>query len=105
MYQPKTELRDGRVISAEALIRWNHPKLGFVPPDEFVPIAEHSGLITPLTLFVLHTALAQREAWRRNGYDIGVAVNISPRSLTDPSFVDEVTRALSGVGAPPDALT
>jgi diguanylate cyclase (GGDEF)-like protein len=105
MYQPKTELRDGAVRSVEALLRWNHPRLGFIPPDEFIPIAEHSGLITPLTMFVLQSALAQREAWRRGGIELEVAVNISPRSLADPDFADQVTRFLRDANVPPSALT
>ena len=63
-YQPKVDLRSGKIIGVEALARWNHPELGFVPPDEFIPLAEHSTLITPLTMLVLRRALRDGERWR-----------------------------------------
>jgi EAL domain-containing protein (putative c-di-GMP-specific phosphodiesterase class I) len=104
-FQPKVDLRDGAVIGAEALVRWNHPERGFIGPDEFVPVAEHSGLITPLTFSVLRQSLDACATWRRAGRPLGVAVNISPRSLLDPSFVDEVARALAAVEVPASAVT
>jgi diguanylate cyclase (GGDEF)-like protein len=104
-FQPKVRLRDGAVVGAEALVRWQHPERGLVPPDEFVPVAEHSGLITPLTLTVLRQALDWCETWWRAGRQLGVAVNISPRSLLDPGFVDEVTRTLATVAVPASAVT
>jgi EAL domain-containing protein (putative c-di-GMP-specific phosphodiesterase class I) len=103
--QPKVQLRDGSVLSAEALVRWEHPERGIIGPDDFIPVAEHSGLITPLTYWVLRQSLAACEAWRRAGWAVGVAVNISPRSLAEPSFVDEVARALAAVEVPADAVT
>ena len=103
--QPKVQLRDGVVLAAEALVRWEHPERGIIGPDEFIPVAEHSGLITPLTYWVLHQSLAACESWRRAGWAVGVAVNISPRSLAEPSFVDEVARALAAVEVPADAVT
>jgi diguanylate cyclase (GGDEF)-like protein len=104
-FQPKVGVRDGVVVGAEALVRWRHPTRGLVPPDEFVPVAEHSGLITPLTLAVLRQALDQCEHWRRDGRPLGVAVNVSPRSLLDPAFVEEVARALAVVAVPASAVT
>jgi diguanylate cyclase (GGDEF)-like protein len=104
-YQPKVRVRDGVVVGAEALVRWHHPTRGLVPPDEFIPVAEHSGLITPLTLAVLRQALDQCERWHRDGRSLGVAVNISPRSLLDPAFVDEVMRALAVVAVPASSVT
>jgi diguanylate cyclase (GGDEF)-like protein len=104
-FQPKVRLRDGVVVAAEALVRWQHPTRGMVPPDEFVPVAEHSGLITPLTLTVLRQALEWCERVRRSGHDLGVSVNVSPRNLLDPSFVDEVARAVAAVEVPAAALT
>jgi diguanylate cyclase (GGDEF)-like protein len=104
-FQPKLRLRDGEVIGAEALVRWNHPQRGVLGPDEFVPVAEHSGLISPLTFVVLRQALAACAEWRRAGRPLGVAVNISPRSLLEPSFVDEVARAIAAVEVPAAAVT
>ena len=104
-FQPKVRLRDGQVVGAEALVRWVHPQRGFIGPDEFVPVAEHSGLITPLTFAVLRQSLDACASWRRAGRPLGVAVNISPRSLLDPSFVDEVARALAVVEVPASAVT
>jgi diguanylate cyclase (GGDEF)-like protein len=104
-FQPKLRLRDGEVIGAEALVRWNHPQRGVLGPDEFVPVAEHSGLISPLTFVVLRQALAACADWRRAGRPLGVAVNISPRSLLEPSFVDEVARAIAAVEVPASAVT
>ena len=104
-FQPKVRLRDGEAVGAEALVRWIHPTLGFIPPDEFIPVAEHSGLITPLTFAVLRQSLDACASWRRAGRPLGVAVNISPRSLLDPSFVDEVARALAAVEVPASAVT
>jgi diguanylate cyclase (GGDEF)-like protein len=102
--QPKVRLRDGVVLGAEALVRWNHPERGFIGPDDFIPVAEHSGLITPLTFSVLRQSLAACESWRRAGWTVGIAVNVSPRSLSS-AFVDEVARALAAVEVPADAVT
>jgi diguanylate cyclase (GGDEF)-like protein len=104
-FQPKVRLSDGEPLGAEALVRWIHPTRGMIAPDEFIPVAEHSGLITPLTFAVLRQALDACSGWRRAGRALGVAVNISPRSLLDPSFVDEVARALAAVEVPASAVT
>jgi diguanylate cyclase (GGDEF)-like protein len=100
-YQPKVAMATGRVIGVEALVRWPHPVEGLVPPDEFVPLAERTGLIGPLTDFVLRTALAQCRRWAEAGHHLSVAVNLSARSLLDADLVDDVARALavSGVDA------
>ncbi|MGZ8736637.1 MAG: putative bifunctional diguanylate cyclase/phosphodiesterase [Nocardioides sp.] len=103
-YQPKVDLRSGEIIGVEALARWNHPELGCVPPDEFIPLAEHSTLITPLTMLMLRRALRDGERWRAAVGEFSVAVNISPRSLLDLSFVDEVARELARVDLPPSSL-
>ena len=103
-YQPKVDLRTGQVIGVEALVRWEHPELGRVGPDEFIPLAEHSTLITPLTLLVLRKALEHGQRWKAMTERFSVAVNISPRSLLDPLFVDEVTRAPARVELPASAL-
>ncbi len=104
-YQPKTEPRSGRTVGAEALVRWEHPVLGSLPPDEFIPLAEHAGLIGRLTEFVLATALAECAAWRAAGHELSVAVNLSVRSLTDPALPGRVREALSDAGLPPEYLT
>ena len=104
-YQPKSDLRTGRVTGLEALLRWNHPKHGPVPPDEFIPIAEQTGSIRALTTFVLEEALTQCGAWRRAGLKLDMAVNLSVRSLLDTDLPDEIERLLVDTGIPPACLT
>jgi diguanylate cyclase (GGDEF)-like protein len=104
-FQPKVSLRDGRVTGVEALARWVHPERGMIFPDDFIPVAEHSGLITPLTMTVLRQSLQACEQWRREGKALGVAVNLSPRSLLEPDFVEGVARALAAVEVPASAVT
>ena len=94
-YQPEVELRTGRVEGVEALVRWQHPERGLVPPDEFIPLAEHTGLIRPLTHLVLDRALGQCAEWRRQGLELTVAVNLSVRSLHDLRLPDEVRTMLA----------
>jgi EAL domain-containing protein (putative c-di-GMP-specific phosphodiesterase class I) len=103
--QPKARLDTGQVVGVEALVRWEHPELGWVPPDEFVPIAERSGLIGPLTTRVLDGALAACAQWRAAGHDLSVAVNLSARSLHDADLVEEVDRLLRRHGVPAERLT
>lgn len=97
-YQPKALLSTGQAQGVEALIRWQHPTLGLVPPDQFIPMAEHTGLIKALTSWVLNTALCQLREWRE-GTDqhipqLSMAVNLSTRSLLDDAFPAEVVAAL-----------
>ena len=103
-YQPKVNLRTGETIGAEALIRWHHPERGFVPPDELVSVAEQTGLIKPLTAWVVERALAQRAEWERSGIEIQVAVNLSVWNLQDPELVDQVRDGLARHRLPPHAL-
>ncbi len=103
-YQPQVDLLDGRVTGVEALVRWSHPIRGVVYPDDFIAVAEHAGLIRPLTLFVLDAALARAEEWRRDGVDLRVAVNLSARSLVQPSCVDDVAAMLKRHDTPAGAL-
>jgi diguanylate cyclase (GGDEF)-like protein len=103
--QPQAELGSGRVVGVEALVRWKHPELGWIPPDEFVPVAERSGLIGLLTTRVLDAALAACALWRAAGRDLGIAVNLSARSLQNTDVVDEVTRLLRRHDVPADRLT
>ena len=104
-YQPKVRVADVAVTGVEALVRWQHPVLGNVPPDDFIPIAEHTGVIVPLTSFVLRTALQQSAAWSALGHDLDVAVNVSPRALLSPDFVGEVADVLRDTGVPARRLT
>jgi diguanylate cyclase (GGDEF)-like protein len=103
--QPKALLASGDVVGVEALVRWTHPQFGPVSPDEFIPVAERSGLIGPLTTRVLDVALGACAQWRAAGLDLGVAVNLSTRSLRDADLVDDVSRVLRRHGVPSDRLT
>jgi diguanylate cyclase (GGDEF)-like protein len=105
VYQPKAELPDGRVIGMEALLRWHDPDHGPVPPDEFIPIAESTGLIAALSRHVLEVATDQARAWIDQGMPLGMAVNVSVRNLLEPGLVDRIDRLLAGTGLPPFLLT
>ncbi len=89
-YQPKVCLKTDRVIGMEALVRWHHPELGFVPPDEFIPLAEQTGLIHPLTDWVMQQAMKFCAQLRAEGYELTVAVNLSTFALQDAGFADEL---------------
>jgi diguanylate cyclase (GGDEF)-like protein len=102
-YQPKVRF-DGHVAGLEALVRWVHPERGRVPPDEFIAIAESSGLMPHLTEYVLDTALAQVARWRAQGLKVPVAVNVSPRDVHTPGFAGLVAARLARHGVPPGAL-
>jgi diguanylate cyclase (GGDEF)-like protein len=93
-FQPKAELESGRIVGVEALVRWQHPERGLLPPGQFIPIAEHTGVITQLTRYVLNDALRQSRAWRDAGLAINVAVNLSPRSFLDGQLAVEIPRLL-----------
>jgi diguanylate cyclase (GGDEF)-like protein len=106
VFQPKLDPRTGVVTGAEALARWHHHEHGNIPPDQFVPLAEHAGLVRPLTVHVLEVALRRCASWRRAGHDhLHVAVNLSPSSLKDPTLTDQVAKLLGQSGLPPSALT
>jgi EAL domain-containing protein (putative c-di-GMP-specific phosphodiesterase class I) len=92
------------VVAVEALARWPHPRLGYVPPLEFLPLAEDADLMDPLTLFVLDEALAQCAAWRRSDKSITVAINISTTNLLNPRFCREVAKLLERHELLPDCL-
>jgi diguanylate cyclase (GGDEF)-like protein len=104
-WQPQADLRTGVVVGAEALLRWTHQQLGFVPPEEFVGLAERTGLIRPLTLFVLRSATTQWRAWHDAGFDWAISVNLSARNLLDRNLVDDVADALGDAAMPPSLLT
>ncbi|MGZ4594536.1 MAG: EAL domain-containing protein [Actinomycetes bacterium] len=94
-YQPKIHVEDGTVAGVEALVRWRHPTRGMVLPDEFIPLAEQSGLMQRITDLVLDEALSQVAAWTRSGLRIPVAVNVSMRDLQDPQFADRLGERLA----------
>jgi diguanylate cyclase (GGDEF)-like protein len=100
--QPKFRLSDGAVVAFEALVRWQHPLHGLLLPDEFIPVAERSGLVRQLTVVVLDDVLAAAAQWKAGGRSLGVAVNLSPRNLLDPDLVGDVGRLLRrhGIAAP-----
>jgi diguanylate cyclase (GGDEF)-like protein len=103
-YQPKAELRTGRIVGVEALARWEHPELGVLEPSEFVPIAEQTGLIITLTSAVLDAALERVATWRSLGHEITVAVNLSARSFLDAGLAHEIPALLAARGVPPECL-
>jgi diguanylate cyclase (GGDEF)-like protein len=103
-YQPLIDFATGRVAGAEALARWNHPERGTIPPVEFIPLAEHTGLIRPLTRLVLGEAVAEAGRWHARGLDLTVAVNLSVHSLHDPGLLPALRAALTASGLPPQAL-
>src|ERR1022692_1309355 len=103
-YQPQLDLRTGEIVAVESLLRWVHPRLGIVPPLEFLSLAEEAGLMGPITALVLSDALAQCAAWRSAGSPLSVSVNISPTNLLDPRFTDLVRDLLESHQVPAEAL-
>lgn len=93
-YQPKIALPTGRIFGVEGLVRWKHPTYGFIPPDEFIVLAEQSGLIKALTLWVFKTAFEQHRSWKQKGLDLSISVNLSARNLHDPHFPDQIVECL-----------
>ena len=103
-YQPKFALPSLELVGVEALARWRHPERGLVSPADFIPAAESSGLIVPLTLNVLDQALTQLAQWRSHGHDFTMAVNLSPRCLAEPNLTADITDRLERLGIPADRL-
>ncbi|MDX5372096.1 MAG: EAL domain-containing protein, partial [Pseudomonadaceae bacterium] len=103
-FQPKLEIRARRLLGVECLVRWIHPVHGFVPPDEFIPLAEQTGNVCALTRWVVRTALAQSRAWHDQGLDLKVAVNVSALDLADPGFAGYIAAQLGEHGVQPAGL-
>lgn len=105
-YQPQIDMRTKQLIGVEALIRWNHPKIGPVSPAEFIPLAEETGLILPIGTWVMETACAQNKAWQEAGLPpVCVSVNVSLRQFMQLDFAEQVERILERTGLSPEWLT
>jgi diguanylate cyclase len=104
-YQPKVDLTTNQLCGVEALARWPHPAHGLIPPDQFIPLAEQTGLIAPLTQWVLEAALRQLHTWAQDGLRLGVAVNLSTHILHDPTLPDTVAWLLQRYAVAPERLT
>ena len=103
-YQPQLTLRTGEILAVEALLRWAHPRLGLLPPDNFLPIAEEAGLMDSITAWVLDEAAAQCMAWRDAGRPLTMAVNVSSNTLLASGFVEMVTSCLGRHDLAPENL-
>ncbi len=103
-YQPKAELETGRIVGVEALVRWLHPERGFIPPNDFIPIAERTGLIKPLSLYVLAAAVVQCRRWSDDGLDLHVAVNLTIPDLLDLELPDRISVLLEETGVAAEQL-
>src|SRR3954465_11665336 len=103
-YQPKVDLRTGKAKGVEALARWHHPERGMLSPDEFIPLAERSNLLRPMTLYLIDTALRQANAWRSKGLDISVAVNLSMQNMLDLRLPNDLARLLTSWRLPAGSL-
>ncbi|WP_312034102.1 bifunctional diguanylate cyclase/phosphodiesterase [Actinoplanes sp. TBRC 11911] len=104
VYQPVVALPSMRPVGAEALLRWHHPTLGAVRPDEFIPVAEESGLINRIGSWVLERATRQLADWLAQGHDVWVSVNLSPKELHAADYAGQVAELLAECGAPPQRL-
>jgi diguanylate cyclase (GGDEF)-like protein len=104
-YQPKVDLTTGQITGVEALLRWTHPEFGMLPPTQFIPLAEETGLIVPIGRWVLKQACAQSMAWQRQGLrPVSMAVNLSPRQFVDEGLLQDIDEALSSCGMSPTLL-
>lgn len=105
LYQPKVAVDDGRMIGLEALVRWNHPEQGLLQPNAFIPMAEASGLITPMTYWLMRAVCQQQAAWAARGLtDCSASINVSPKVLEARSFVEETRHIVEGSGSDPSQL-
>jgi EAL domain-containing protein (putative c-di-GMP-specific phosphodiesterase class I) len=104
-YQPQLNLHSGQLHGTEALVRWQHPERGLLMPDAFISLAESSGLIAPLTDWVVKEAIRQGAAWQRAGLDIGASVNLSAQTLRELDLPDRITEIAVSAGLAPDRVT
>lgn len=104
-YQPKIDLKSGRICGAEALVRWMHQRRGMIPPDQFIAAAEQSGMIHSLTNWVLRSAVRQSEQWQLQGFNLPLAVNLSARNLFEPGLPEEITQLLQQHRLEPSSLS
>jgi EAL domain-containing protein (putative c-di-GMP-specific phosphodiesterase class I) len=103
-FQPQIALASGAVTGAEALVRWQHPERGLLPPGAFVPVVERTGASKALSEYVLSEAAAQLKSWRASGFDLSVAVNLTTFDLLDASLPGKISELLGAAGLPPDSL-
>jgi predicted signal transduction protein with EAL and GGDEF domain len=104
-YQPKVNIKTGLITGTEALLRWNHPLRGLIPPMDFIPLAEETGLIVPIGEWVLATACAQNKVWQGHSMTkLSVAVNLSARQFADPLLLSKLTRIIGASGLDPSTL-
>src|SRR5690606_38439056 len=104
-YRPQLNLHTCQLEGAEALVRWQNPERGLLMPDAFISLAESSGLITPLTEWVLREAIRQAASWRRSGLDIGVSVNLSAQTLRELDLPDRMEATTAAAGLNPGRIT
>ncbi|HYB01386.1 MAG TPA: EAL domain-containing protein [Ktedonobacteraceae bacterium] len=104
-YQPKVSFSLGKVVGVEALVRWSHPMHGLIPPEDFIPLAERTGLIGPLTRWVLDKAVRQCRDWEQDGLHMNIAVNLSTHTLYDPKLLTTVSNLFQHYKVTPDQLT
>ena len=104
-YQPKLDFKTGRITSMEGLLRWNNPKIGAVSPVDFIPVAEHTGLISEIGRWVIKTGCAQARKWAEAGYaDVGVALNLSPLQFREKDLFEQIAKSLEATAVPPSML-
>jgi EAL domain-containing protein (putative c-di-GMP-specific phosphodiesterase class I) len=103
-FQPKADLATGRIVGAEALVRWDHPERGFIPPNDFIPIAERTGLIKPLSRVVLAASLRQCQAWNDAGRELDISVNLTIPDLLDLELPDQIAELLHATRVRPKQL-
>lgn len=103
-YQPQVDLQNGKIVAAEALIRWYHPKRGAISPAEFIPLAEATGLIVPIDEWVLRTVCRQAKDWQAAGFSLSIAVNLSGVQFNQPGLSDRVLKILEATGLDPHCL-
>ena len=103
-FQPKVDLHSRSITGVEALVRWNHPTHGFMPPDEFIPMAERTGMVKPVTSWVLNRALSQIEKWHQMNHKLSIAVNLSPAAFLDTELPDLIIGMLSQFEVPAECL-